>query len=79
MHVADVLRETSSPGTATTSGPTNKLYATSADTRAISRTWCLPNEVRCMVTFHSANGGGCIKSGPFKEYVPLIRIRMAAG
>lgn len=38
MHVADVLRETSSAGTATTSGPTNKLYATSADTRAISRT-----------------------------------------
>ncbi|KAI4674983.1 uncharacterized protein J4E88_007886 [Alternaria novae-zelandiae] len=30
--------------------------------------WCIPNEARCMVTFHSANGGGCIRSGPFKDW-----------
>jgi tyrosinase len=35
--------------------------------------WCIPSEMRCMVTLHSANGGGCIKSGPFKEYVHRIK------
>ncbi|KAI4949001.1 hypothetical protein J4E91_005463 [Alternaria rosae] len=30
--------------------------------------WCIPSEARCMVTFHSANGGGCVKSGPFKDW-----------
>ena len=30
---------------------------------------CLPSDARCVVTLQPANGGGCVTSGPMKEYV----------
>jgi tyrosinase len=31
---------------------------------------CIPRPDRCFVTLQPGNGGGCVTSGPMKEYVP---------
>ncbi|KAH9865134.1 hypothetical protein IAQ61_009081 [Plenodomus lingam] len=31
-------------------------------------TICLPSETRCLLLFKPANGGGCVTSGPFKDW-----------